>query len=83
MLGKFRQRAQEHLHILHVAHAALIIVHLLVSGFGEILQDRMHDLDHIPELLERDPEAMNGRRVLRLHLTERLPRPRIRLIHRG
>lgn len=83
MLGKLRQRAQEHLRILHITHPALIIMHLLEIPCGIILQDWIHDLNHVPELLERDAETVNGGGLSRLDLTEGLHGPCIRLIHHG
>ena len=81
LFGKFRQRAQEHLGILHISHTALIIMHLLEISFGIILQNWIHDLNHVPKLLERDPEPVNGCRLQRLNLTKCLHGPRISLIY--
>jgi hypothetical protein len=82
LFGKLGQRAQEHFRVLHVTHPALIIVHLLEIRFGIALQNRMHDLDHIPEFLERDAEPVNGCGPLRLNLPESLLCPRKSLVHR-
>lgn len=81
LLAEFGQSGKQGLMILHLAHAALVIVHAFPVRFRIPGQERPDDLQHVPEFLEGQPQTVNTGGMGRIHLTLRLQRARVEAVH--
>jgi hypothetical protein len=71
----------EDVHVLNIAHPALISVHAFQIARRISRQEWQDHLGHVPEFLERDANTVNARRLFPIHLIVRARGARVRIVH--
>jgi len=80
-LGEIGERVQQRLHVLDLAHRALVGVHAFEVREREARGERVDDFRHIAELFEGQPQTMDRPGLARIDHGQGLRRPSIRTVH--
>jgi len=75
LLHEFVQRRQQYFHVLDVTHHALVTTHGAAMVFLDSGQQGRQRLDHVTEVFERNPRAVDGLGVVGPHMPAKLRDP--------